>query len=213
MAPTREAAEAVLESIQAQLRRVTRKRGAFPTAESVLRVLDLALLRASECGTLPIRDWRSELETRQPTIRLGKAPITKPLHVAFVIDAFRRIAFARLSSRTSRSSSFSRACSPVVSPALHPWSRSAWRTQVPERLIRAADLLGDGLDRSPLRRVLALVLEHHPNRPLPHLGGVRLCSGHDPNLSRVGASSNPRAVQTFSCSDLGHETHTETSQL
>src|SRR5690606_24111229 len=60
----------------------------------------------------------------------------------------------------------------------------------------SADLFRNRLDGSPLRGVLALVLEHHPNRPLPHLGGVLLCLSHDPNLSKVGASGKPRAVQT-----------------
>src|SRR5690606_18412236 len=35
---------------------------------------------------------------------------------------------------------------------------------------------------------------HHPNRPLPHLGGVLFRSRHDSNLSKVGASGKPRAV-------------------
>src|SRR5690606_38145996 len=65
---------------------------------------------------------------------------------------------------------------------------------IPQRLTRAADLFGNRLDGSPLRGVLALVLEHHPNRPLPHLGGVLLCLSHDPNLSKVGASGQPGAV-------------------
>src|SRR5207244_6951133 len=43
-------------------------------------------------------------------------------------DARRRISFAHLSSRFSRSSSFSRALSSVVKPGRRPWSRSAWRT-------------------------------------------------------------------------------------
>src|SRR6202022_189459 len=44
-------------------------------------------------------------------------------------DALRKISFARFSSRTSRSSSFSRCRSSVVRPARWPVSRSAWRTQ------------------------------------------------------------------------------------
>src|SRR6266446_9393936 len=43
-------------------------------------------------------------------------------------DAFFRISFARLSSRFSRSNSFSRWRSSVVRPARWPVSRSAWRT-------------------------------------------------------------------------------------
>jgi transposase-like protein len=50
-----------IESIQAQLRRVTKKRGAFPTADSVRKVLYLALMRASERWTMPIHDWPSAL--------------------------------------------------------------------------------------------------------------------------------------------------------
>lgn len=46
-----------IESIQAQLRKVTRKHGAFPTRDSVRKVLYLALLRAKERWTMPIRDW------------------------------------------------------------------------------------------------------------------------------------------------------------
>src|SRR5690606_7233931 len=61
----------------------------------------------------------------------------------------------------------------------------------PERLARAADLCSNRLDGRPLRRVFALVLEHQPNRPLPHLRGVLLCLSHAPNLSRVGASGKP----------------------
>src|SRR5690606_8178947 len=63
-----------------------------------------------------------------------------------------------------------------------------------ERLARAADLCSNRLDGRPLRRILTLVLEHQPNRPLPHLGGVLLCLSHDPNLSRVGVSSKPGAI-------------------
>src|SRR4051794_566152 len=38
-----------------------------------------------------------------------------------------------------------------------------------QRLVRRPELPGDRDDRVPLRRVLALVLEHHPHRPLPPL--------------------------------------------
>lgn len=46
-----------IESIQAQLRNVTRTRGAFPSETSVLKVLYLALLKAQERWTMPVRDW------------------------------------------------------------------------------------------------------------------------------------------------------------
>src|SRR5690606_37076803 len=44
--------------------------------------------------------------------------------------------------------------------------------------------------------MLALVVEHHPHGPLPHLGGIRSRLLHGPNLSSVGASDNPGAIQT-----------------
>lgn len=50
-----------IESIQAQLRKVTKKRGAFPTEMAVRKVLYLALMKAKERWTMPIRDWPSAL--------------------------------------------------------------------------------------------------------------------------------------------------------
>ena len=50
-----------VESVQAQLRKVTKKHGAFPTEDSVRKVLYLALMRASERWTMPIRDWAPAL--------------------------------------------------------------------------------------------------------------------------------------------------------
>lgn len=50
-----------VESVQAQLRKVTKKHGAFPTQDSVRKVLYLALMRASERWTMPIRDWAPAL--------------------------------------------------------------------------------------------------------------------------------------------------------
>jgi len=46
-----------IESIQAQLRGVIKKRGAFPNDTSVLKVLYLALLKAKERWTMPVLDW------------------------------------------------------------------------------------------------------------------------------------------------------------
>jgi hypothetical protein len=39
------------------------------------------------------------------------------------------------------------------------------------------------------------VLEHHAHSPLPQLLRIPAWSGHGSNLSRVGASTNPGAVQ------------------
>ena len=50
-----------VESIQAQLRKVTKKHGAFPSVDSVSKVLYLALMKAKERWTMPIRDWPNAL--------------------------------------------------------------------------------------------------------------------------------------------------------
>jgi len=50
-----------IESLNAQLRKVTRKRGAFPTDDSVRKVLYLAIKRASKKWSMPIRDWAAAL--------------------------------------------------------------------------------------------------------------------------------------------------------
>jgi putative transposase len=50
-----------IESMQAQLRKVTRNRGAFPTPESVRKVMYLALQRMSKKWKRPIRDWVAAL--------------------------------------------------------------------------------------------------------------------------------------------------------
>lgn len=46
-----------IESINASLRKVTRKRGAFPNPDSVRKVLYLAIMKASERWARPVRDW------------------------------------------------------------------------------------------------------------------------------------------------------------
>ncbi len=50
-----------IESINAQLRKVTKHRGAFPTPDSVRKVLYLAIMKASQRWTRPIPDWTSAL--------------------------------------------------------------------------------------------------------------------------------------------------------
>jgi len=50
-----------IESLNSQLRKVTRKRGAFPTDDSVRKVLYLALRQASQRWTRPIKDWSTAL--------------------------------------------------------------------------------------------------------------------------------------------------------
>lgn len=50
-----------IEAINAQLRKVTKKRGAFSTPDGVRKVLYLAMLKASERWTRPVQDWPAAL--------------------------------------------------------------------------------------------------------------------------------------------------------
>lgn len=50
-----------VESINAAIRKVTKKRGAFPTSDSVRKVLYLAIRKASERWNRPILDWPAAL--------------------------------------------------------------------------------------------------------------------------------------------------------
>ena len=50
-----------IESINASLRKVTRKRGAFPNPESVRKVLYLAIQRVAKRWRRPIKNWESAL--------------------------------------------------------------------------------------------------------------------------------------------------------
>jgi len=50
-----------IESMNAQLRKVTRNRGSFPTADSVRKVIYLALQRISKKWKRPIKDWVAAL--------------------------------------------------------------------------------------------------------------------------------------------------------
>ena len=50
-----------IEALNAQLTKVTRKRGAFPTPEAVRKVLYLVIDRAAERWTRPVQDWTAAL--------------------------------------------------------------------------------------------------------------------------------------------------------
>lgn len=50
-----------VESLNSTLRRITRKRGAFPTEDSVRKVLYLAIAQTSKRWTMPIKDWPTAL--------------------------------------------------------------------------------------------------------------------------------------------------------
>src|SRR5256885_15537170 len=67
---------------------------------------------------------------------------------------------------------------------------------VAQCLARAADLLGNRVDRRPLGTVLGLVVQDHPNRASTDLRGIWGNSlRHGSILSRVGASGKPGTVQ------------------
>jgi putative transposase len=50
-----------IESINASIRKVTSKRGAFPTLDSVRKVLYLAITKASQRWSRPVKDWSAAL--------------------------------------------------------------------------------------------------------------------------------------------------------
>jgi putative transposase len=51
----------VIESLNYSLKKPLKTRGAFPTEDALLKVLYLAISRAAERWTMPIRDWRKAL--------------------------------------------------------------------------------------------------------------------------------------------------------
>lgn len=67
----------------------------------------------------------------------------------------------------------------------------------PQRPRRPADLRRDRLDRRPLRVVLHLIPEHHPNDPAVYAGGLPPHLVHDSIPLQIGVSDNPRAAQSF----------------
>ena len=50
-----------IEALNAQLRKVNKKRGAFPNPEAVRKVLYLAIMKASERWSRPVQDWNAAL--------------------------------------------------------------------------------------------------------------------------------------------------------
>jgi transposase-like protein len=59
-----------IESVNASLRKVTKTRRSFPTDDSVMKVLYLALHQISRKWTMPIRDWKQAMS--QFTILFGE---------------------------------------------------------------------------------------------------------------------------------------------
>lgn len=68
---------------------------------------------------------------------------------------------------------------------------------LPQRLRRAADLARDRSDRRPLRFVVALVLQDHPHRPLPHLPREPARSSHGSFLSKKWSLRETRSGSTL----------------
>lgn len=50
-----------IESLNSQLRKVVKKKGAFPTPESVRKVMYLAMMRASARWNRPLKNWAMAL--------------------------------------------------------------------------------------------------------------------------------------------------------
>ena len=63
-----------IESINAQLRKVVKKKGAFPTVESVRKVLYLAMTRASARWSRPVKDWAKALN-HLTVVFEGRVPV------------------------------------------------------------------------------------------------------------------------------------------
>jgi putative transposase len=62
-----------IESLNCQLRKVTKNRPSFSTDEAIFRILYLAIRDASEKWTMPIRDWGQALN--QFAIEFGKGRV------------------------------------------------------------------------------------------------------------------------------------------
>ncbi|EJH49920.1 IS256 family transposase, partial [Vibrio cholerae] len=50
-----------IESLNASLRKITKTRRSFPTDDSVMKILYLALHQISKKWTMPIRDWKAAM--------------------------------------------------------------------------------------------------------------------------------------------------------
>ncbi len=63
-----------IESINAQLRKVVKKKGAFPTVDSVRKVMYLAMTRAAARWNRPVKDWVAALN-HLTVVFEGRVPI------------------------------------------------------------------------------------------------------------------------------------------
>jgi transposase-like protein len=63
-----------IESINSQLRKVVKKKGAFPTPDSVRKVMYLAMMRASERWSRPVKQWAKALN-HLAVVFEGRVPV------------------------------------------------------------------------------------------------------------------------------------------
>jgi transposase-like protein len=63
-----------IESINAQLRKVVKKKGAFPTEDSVRKIMYLAMTRAAQRWNRPIKDWAKALN-HMAVVFEGRVPL------------------------------------------------------------------------------------------------------------------------------------------
>lgn len=60
-----------IESLNMSLRKVTKNRGSFPNDEAMFKLLYLALTNISKKWTMPIREWKTALNSSVSCLRIG----------------------------------------------------------------------------------------------------------------------------------------------
>jgi putative transposase len=60
-----------VESVNMSLRKISKHRGSFPTAESALNLLYLALRNITRHWTMPIKDWRAALNPSRSSLDIS----------------------------------------------------------------------------------------------------------------------------------------------
>ena len=137
-------------------------------------------------GDIQLVAYRSDPVFAAQGIHQGRNFFQRRSNSAFTkyAEAWRRISLLRRSSRTSRSSSFRRWRSVVLSPpSPPPVSRSCWRKPGTKSLRRAAYLGGDGAESGPLRTIFVLAFQNQTNGPLTDFGGKAGIFSHPVYLS------------------------------
>jgi hypothetical protein len=102
-----------------------------------------------------------------------------------------RIALARRSPLTSRSSALRRSRSDVVTPSRSPPSTSFCLTHLKQGLARAAGPRGRWIDRCPASRIFFAMLSHHSDCSLPDFSRKSIRLVHGSISQELEPSSNP----------------------